>query len=406
MPEITVTNLHKTFSGGAAPALDGVSFDVAEGEFLTLLGPSGCGKTTTLMTIAGFQRPDSGVITVGGRTYVDAENGVVLAAEQRNLGMVFQSYAIWPHMSVARNVAFPLKVRRTPRRDVTERVRQTLDLVEMGDYARRYPHELSGGQQQRVALARALVHRPSVLLLDEPFSNLDAKLRERARTWLKKLQTELGITTVFVTHDQDEALSMSDRILVMDRGRILQAGPPEQVYRQPNTRFVAEFLGRCNVLPAQVVSTGAPTQLAVGARRLIVASTDTADSVGDQVEVAIRPEALRLSPLSAGQTIADVRSGGGDAFIAHIRTRSFLGDRYIYELDADGVTLTASTVHDLKDPDVAVHVPADDCRILARPDSADVDSAHSTAQPATTAAKDPTATTDAKDAKDAGELTR
>jgi iron(III) transport system ATP-binding protein len=360
MPEIAVSDLHKSF--GAEPALDGVTFDVLEGEFLTLLGPSGCGKTTTLMSIAGFQRPDCGTITVGGRAFVDTAAGLQLAAEERNLGMVFQSYAIWPHMTVARNVGFPLRVRRVPKREIRERVKQTLDLVEMGDYAGRYPHELSGGQQQRVALARALVHRPSVLLLDEPFSNLDAKLRERARTWLKHLQTELGITTVFVTHDQDEALSMSDRILVMNRGRILQAGAPEQVYQRPMTRFVAEFLGRCNVLAAEVVSTGAAPALAVGTQRLPLTSADPAGRTGEQVELAIRPEAIRLRELDPGAG-ADKKLADNE-FVAAVRTRSFLGDRYVYELDVDGLTLVASATRSVDTAVVAVHVQPDACRIL------------------------------------------
>ncbi len=358
MPEIAVRDLHKRF--GTEAALDGVSFDVQQGEFLTLLGPSGCGKTTTLMSIAGFQKPDTGTITVGDRTFVDTSRGVQLPAEERNLGLVFQSYAIWPHMTVARNVGFPLRVGRVPRPEAAARVAATLELVEMQEYAARYPHELSGGQQQRVALARALVHRPSVLLLDEPFSNLDAKLRERARVWLKRLQGELGITTVFVTHDQDEALSMSDRILVMNRGRILQAGSPEQVYERPTTRFVAEFLGRCNVFGAQVVSAGAQTQLRIREHGLWLTSADRASRAGQQVELAVRPESVRLRPLDAGAgPLVD------NEFTATVLSRSFLGDRYIYELDVSGLGLVASATRGLADTQVAVLIPSDACRVLA-----------------------------------------
>src|SRR5579859_2961016 len=230
MPEITVAGLSKAFGQGRA--LNDVSFSVRDKEFLTLLGPSGCGKTTTLMSIAGFQRPDEGTISCGDRIFFDRAGKVDLAAEHRNLGMVFQSYAIWPHLTVFGNVAFPLKIRRMKRDAVRRRVLDTLELVEMAGYAARYPHQLSGGQQQRVALGRAIGYSPAVLLLDEPFSNLDAKLRQRARDWLKGLQHTLGLTTVFVTHDQDEALSMSDRILVMAGGRILREGTPEEVYRQ------------------------------------------------------------------------------------------------------------------------------------------------------------------------------
>ncbi len=201
MPEITVRGVSKTF--GQERALGDISFSVHDKEFLPLLGPSGCGKTTTLMSIAGFLRPDAGTISCGDRVFFDQARKVCLAAEDRNLGMVFQSYAIWPHLTVLGNVAFPLKIRRMKKDAVRRRVLDILELVEMAGYAGRYPHELSGGQQQRVALARALVYAPAVLLLDEPFSNLDAKLRERARTWLKHLQAELGLTTLFVTHDQD-----------------------------------------------------------------------------------------------------------------------------------------------------------------------------------------------------------
>src|SRR5919199_4045905 len=251
MPEIHVESLVKEF--GEQRALDRVGFTAEDGELLTLLGPSGCGKSTTLMSIAGFQRPEEGRIAVGDEIFFDAARGLSVPAEQRNLGIVFQSYAVWPHMTVFENLAFPLKVRRLKKRDIAARVREVLDLVEMREYEQRYPHQLSGGQQQRVALARALVYSPSVLLLDEPFSNLDAKLRERARSWVKDLQHRLGLTTIFVTHDQDEALSMSDRVVVMDHGVIQQIGTPEDVYRRPANRFVAEFVGRVNLISGDVV---------------------------------------------------------------------------------------------------------------------------------------------------------
>src|ERR1700716_1295651 len=240
MPEVHVRHLTKSFGG--TRVLDDVSFAVGDGELVTMLGPSGCGKTTTLMSIAGLETPDRGTITCGDVHFFDADAKIQLIAESRNVGVVFQTYAVWPHMTVAGNVAFPLEVRRRPRSEISRRVTEVLDLVEMGPYATRYPYQLSGGQQQRVALARALAHSPNVLLLDEPFSNLDAKLRERARGWLKDLQHSLGLTTVFVTHDQDEALSMSDRILVMIEGRILQNGTPQEIYHRPAHRFVAGFV--------------------------------------------------------------------------------------------------------------------------------------------------------------------
>src|ERR671931_2929741 len=277
MPEIEVRDLVKTFGGQRA--LDDVAFTARDCEQFTLLGPSGCGKSTTLMSIAGFQTPDEGRIAVGGETFFDTSRRLNVAAERRNLGIVFQSYAVWPHMTVFDNLAFPLRLRKLKQSAVAARVREVLALVDMEPYEKRYPHQLSGGQQQRVALGRALVYSPSVLLLDEPFSNLDAKLRERARAWVKELQHTLGLTTIFVTHDQDEALSMSDRVVVMDHGRIQQIGTPEDVYRRPVNRFVAEFVGRVNLIDGVVASAngsdvmldvpGSSLHLALRAQRLV-----------------------------------------------------------------------------------------------------------------------------------------
>jgi iron(III) transport system ATP-binding protein len=358
MPEITVQGLTKAF--GAERALHDVSFDVRDREFLTLLGPSGCGKTTTLMSIAGLQRPDAGRIACGQRIFFDHRSGVHLAAEERNLGIVFQSYAIWPHMTVAQNVAFPLKVRKLARKPIEAQVKDTLELVEMSAYSARYPHELSGGQQQRVALARALVYRPSVLLLDEPFSNLDAKLRERARTWLKHLQHTLGLTTLFVTHDQDEALSMSDRVLVMDHGEILQAGTPEDVYRQPTTRFVAEFLGHCNILTGRVIAhtERGEVRIAIGTGAGELTLPECGWRIGDTVELALRPEAIRLSENGTG--------AAENTFTAEVRSTSFLGDHYVYELEAGGLALSAKHTHAFHNPRLTVQIPPDACRVLRR----------------------------------------
>src|SRR5580704_7130871 len=353
MPEITVQGLSKTF--GRERALNDVSFSVRDKEFLTLLGPSGCGKTTTLMSIAGFQRPDAGTITCGDRVFFDRVAKIYLAAEDRNLGMVFQSYAIWPHLTVFGNVAFPLKIRRLKKDAVRRRVMETLDLVELAGYAGRYPHELSGGQQQRVALARALVYSPAVLLLDEPFSNLDAKLRERARAWLKHLQGELGLTTLFVTHDQDEALSLSDRIVVMNAGEVLQVGAPEDIYRRPKTRFVAEFLGHCNILDARAVAatSAGTTELVLRANgnRITISGEDLA--AGDQVQLAVRPEAIELED-----------AAGDNSYPAEVRAVSFLGDHYLYELDLDGLALTATDTRSFAGPAVTVRIPPAACRVL------------------------------------------
>jgi iron(III) transport system ATP-binding protein len=283
-----------------------------------------------------------------------------LPAEERNLGIVFQSYALWPHMTVSDNVEFPLKVRKVNNAQAQPRVREMLELVEITPYRDRYPHELSGGQQQRVALARALVYSPAVLLLDEPFSNLDAKLRERARTWLKRLQHELGLTTIFVTHDQDEALSMSDRILVMDRGVILQDGTPEEVYREPTSRFVAEFLGQCNILTARALSAAgdgsARVALTSGGIELTLHDSDL--RLGDEIEVAVRPEAVELDASPSGSEDENV-------FAADVVSQTFLGDHYAYVLRAGDLELAATDGRRLGSR-VLVRIPRGACRVVQR----------------------------------------
>jgi iron(III) transport system ATP-binding protein len=340
VPEITVNRLAKRF--GPITALDYVSFTVADGELFTLLGPSGCGKTSTLLSVAGFLKPDEGEIRCGETTLVDTRRNAHVPAERRNLGMVFQSYAVWPHMTVAENVAFPLRVRRFSRSDRRTRVAEILELVELGELAERYPHQLSGGQRQRVALARALVYEPAVLLLDEPFSNLDAKLRERARSWLKQLQHQLGLTTLFVTHDQDEAMAMSNRILVMDQGQVQQVGTPEEIYHRPSNRFVASFLGRCNFLDGVVTSRGSngTVEVALGqdGPRLIVA-VDDAPEVSSAVGIAIRPESVKL--IDRAITNGDGSVESRNVFDVSVRDVSFLGDHYEYELTVNGMKLVA-----------------------------------------------------------------
>jgi iron(III) transport system ATP-binding protein len=241
---LTLTNVVKRF--GHLTAVDHLNLDVQEGEFLTLLGPSGCGKSTTLRLIAGLERPNEGTIKLGDRIMSSGESRVFTPPEKRGMGMVFQSYAVWPHMTVAQNVGFPLKLRRVPRAEQQERVSNALRMVGLEGLESRGATQLSGGQQQRVALARALVHNPSVLLLDEPLSNLDAKLREQMRLELRLLQRRLQITTIFVTHDQAEAMVLSDRIIVMNHGHVEQIGGPDEIYERPNTRFVMDFVGRVN----------------------------------------------------------------------------------------------------------------------------------------------------------------
>jgi iron(III) transport system ATP-binding protein len=311
------------------------------------------------MSIAGFQSPEQGRIAVDGEVFFDASSHVNVPAERRNLGIVFQSYAVWPHMTVFDNLAFPLKVRKTKRAAIRARVDEVLELVEMGHLADRYPHQLSGGQQQRVALARALVYSPSVLLLDEPFSNLDAKLRERARAWVKELQSRLGLTTVFVTHDQDEALSMSDRVAVMSLGEVQQIGTPEEIYRRPANRFVAEFVGRVNLLSGQVAAWeyGQVALELAGGRKLWV-DAEQPPPPRSQLTLAVRPEALRVESAETSTL------NGSNTLDASVCSVAFLGDRYQVELDASGLALTAQVSRLVTGERVKVHIPADACAIV------------------------------------------
>jgi iron(III) transport system ATP-binding protein len=254
---ITVKDLQKSFAGtrGEVRALRGVSFEVGKGELFTLLGPSGCGKTTTLRCIAGLEQPLAGEVVIDGHPVFSAAGGIFIPPERRNIGMVFQSYAIWPHMTVFQNVAYPL-ARDVRRAEIGERVGRILERLSLGQLADRLAPNLSGGQQQRVALARALVAQPQVLLLDEPLSNLDAKLREQMRFELKALQESFGITTVYVTHDQEEALALSDRIGLMHEGALIEIGSPADLYLRPAHRVTADFLGTANFIPAQVERDG------------------------------------------------------------------------------------------------------------------------------------------------------
>ncbi|MFD8281277.1 ABC transporter ATP-binding protein [Streptomyces solisilvae] len=303
-------------------AVGGVDFEVNDGELFTLLGPSGCGKTTTLRSIAGLERPTEGKVELGGRVLFDSAQDVNLRPNQRGFGMVFQSYAIWPHMTVAKNVSFPLEVmpraKRPSRQEIDQQVAEVLESVELGAYAQRSATKLSGGQQQRLALARALVTRPELMLLDEPLSNLDAKLRETMRFELKRLQRELNLTAIYVTHDQAEALVMSSRIAVMNEGRVEQIGKPREIYTRPATRFVAEFIGTSNFLEGKVVAVnGGEVEVDTPHGRLVAADPPRTPVVGDPVLLSIRPECVDLSR---------ERRGLPNEWTGTVRTRAFLGD--------------------------------------------------------------------------------
>ena len=286
---VTLTNLVKRY--GVTRALDGVSLAVAPGEFFTLLGPSGCGKTTTLRSVAGFVTPDAGEVAINGTPVTG------VPPHRRHVGMVFQHYALFPHRTVAQNVGFGLRMQRVDKAEIARRIGEALALVQLPGHGGRYPGQLSGGEQQRVALARALVTRPAVLLLDEPLGALDKKLRDHMKIELKRLQREVGITTIYVTHDQEEALTMSDRIAVMHRGRVEQVASPRGLYESPATAFVAGFIGNINLLSGRAVGSNV-----VECGTATLAATGVAPA-GATVAIALRPERVRLDPTGAVDTV-------------------------------------------------------------------------------------------------------
>ena len=304
MAFLELTNVRKEF--GRAVAVEGFNLQVERGEFISFLGPSGCGKTTTLRMIAGFELPTAGQIQIDGKeiTYV--------RPNARNIGMVFQSYALFPNMTVAHNIGFGLKVADKSAAEINARVTEMLQLIGLAKLGDRYPYQLSGGQQQRVALARALAIRPQLLLLDEPLSALDAKIRVSLRNEIRAIQRQLGITTIYVTHDQEEALSLSDRIVVMSEGRIEQVGAPFAIYNFPQTRFVASFVGTLNIVNATVVD-GAKGQVQIDGQTITLAQAISGASNGAPVTVALRPEALSLEDV------------GGNQMTGRVENISFLG---------------------------------------------------------------------------------
>ena len=312
---------------GDITAVDDVSFQVPRGEFVTLLGPSGCGKTTTLRMIGGFSRPDGGTVTLQGEVVND------LPPYDRDIGMVFQSYALFPHMNVAANIGYGLRMRRVPKPEAAQRIRDTLALVKLDGFENRLPNELSGGQQQRVAIARALVIQPALLLMDEPMSNLDALLRAAMQLELREIIKRVGVTTINVTHNQEEALSMSDRVIVMSTGNIEQIGTPIEVYNHPANQFVANFLGRSNIFGCEVVANdgGRITARTETGRTVTIAATaGESGSVGDRLLVQVRPESIEiLGPEKTG-------GAGVNAFAGRVAQLAFLGSAYEYVVAADG----------------------------------------------------------------------
>jgi len=358
MAGITIRGLSKSFGAGETSfaAVSDLNLAISDNQFVTLLGPSGCGKTTTLRLIAGYIVPDGGTIHVNERL-VSSRAGVA-PPDSRNMGMVFQNYAVWPHKTVYENVVFGLKIRKVPSAEARRKVETMLDLVNLTGLQQRYPNELSGGQQQRVALARSLVVEPEILLLDEPLSNLDAKLREQMRVELKRLQRRTGITFVYVTHDQAEALALSDQIAVIHGGRLQQYGTPLEVYAKPANRVVADFMGLVNLIPGTVmqVENGMGRVETAPDLRLDMALPE-GTATGERVEIAIRPENIRLHA-----------PGNGAATLARVSDRTFLGNiSEYYATLASGQMLRVQT-HPLQQfavgDTVAVEIDAAQCSVF------------------------------------------
>jgi iron(III) transport system ATP-binding protein len=358
MAFIEIRDLDKAF--GSFLALKAINLDIAEKEFVTFLGPSGCGKTTMLRTLAGFLAPDRGTIHVAGRLLSSPEG--MVPPEQRRMGMVFQNYAVWPHMTVFENVAFGLRIAKVDRQHVQERVARVLEAVGLTGLEQRHPGQLSGGQQQRVALARSLVVEPSILLLDEPLSNLDAKLRERMRVELKALQRRTGLTFIYVTHDQAEAMALSDRIVVFNQGAVQQIGAPRQIYERPANLFVADFMGLVNRAPATLIEQGdGIARVRIGPHELRAVVGPEAAAGSGAVTLVMRPEAIRL-----GAGAAD-----DNRFEGTIAEATFLGNIIDYQVDIGGVVLRVQgDRQSVLDPGarVALAVAVAECTVMRDPD--------------------------------------
>jgi iron(III) transport system ATP-binding protein len=352
---ISVRNLVKTY--GSVQVIKDISFDVSDGEFVTLLGPSGCGKTTSLRCIAGLENVDEGQITINDRVVSDGKTGVFVPPDQRNLGMVFQSYAIWPHLTVAQNVAFPLTVRG--QKDTASDVKWALDIVGLNHLANRRPSELSGGQQQRVALARAIAGRPQVLLFDEPLSNLDARLRDRTRLEISRIHKELKVPAIYVTHDQTEALSMSDRVIVMNGGEIAQTGTAIEVYNRPVNRFVADFIGNANFL--KVKREGDHWQMKDGTR--IDVCLETLLNPDEPKAVLIRPEAIEVQTAisQAGSNLSDSLNQLSGTVVSSM----FLGHHYEHIVDVADTLVRAHSRSPIETGHtIRLRFAAADCRLV------------------------------------------
>lgn len=355
-----MSGLSKEFrtKGGSVHALRSVELDFAEGKLTVLLGPSGCGKTTLLRCIAGLEEPTGGTIRLGARVLYDRRKHINIPTNRRNVGMVFQSYALWPHLTVARNIAFPLRRQGVAKQDVESRVSEALSLVHCEDLGGRYPAELSGGQQQRIALARAVVSKPDVLLFDEPLSNLDAELRVRMRTEIKKLQQQAGTTAIYVTHDQEEALALADQLVVMKDGGVLQRGSAQEIYDRPQSELVARFVGAANIVPILGVSEHGVVQTPLGDVSLGT-SGGALSGGGRNPVLAIRKEDIRFKP--------DVAGADGNTFKAFVRVQEFQGDHRITVFQVNGTELIAKLAKEhvlAPGTECCIELPSDKCLVV------------------------------------------
>ena len=348
MSYLELTNIHKAF--GASVAVENFNLSVEQGEFISFLGPSGCGKTTTLRMVAGFELPSSGRITLNDTDLT------FVPPNKRNVGMVFQSYALFPNMTVAENVGYGLKIAGKSKKELAQRVQEMLTLIHMEEFGGRYPNQLSGGQQQRVALARALAFHPQVLLLDEPLSALDAKIRVELRHEIRRIQQQLGITTIYVTHDQEEALSISDRIVVMSHGKVEQVGTPNQIYNFPSTEFVAKFVGQLNMLPVEVIDS---TQGTVKLGTQIVKAGQFGHINGRPVRLAVRPEELNPG-----------RAEGANHLIGRVDAITYLGSIIRISVDVEGHLISLDMFNErrlelpVQGDSFEVNFPVDACWLL------------------------------------------
>jgi iron(III) transport system ATP-binding protein len=360
MPDVRIEKMIKRF--GNVTAVAGVDIHIPDGKIITLLGPSGCGKTTILRCVAGFENADEGRIWIGDKLIFDAKEKINISPQKRGMGMVFQSYAVWPHMSVFENIAFPLRIRKVSKGEVDERVNRALNMVGIEELKNRLPSAISGGQQQRVAFARAIVYDPAVLLLDEPLSNLDAKLRERMRFEILELQRKLGVTTIFVTHDQEEAMVLSDEVLVMEFGKVIQRGGPEEIYFNPRNEFVADFIGKINFLKGTVKKQEGDVSIVKiedEGFKSEIRTTCSDFPEGADILASIRPENIHIHTQKPDDPV--------NTWQVRMERKNFLGGLFDMEINIDGKALRCRSPFVTKaetGSDVYIHIKPEDVLLI------------------------------------------